>query len=539
MPWSGSAGSKTFSRTDGTRTGTTTWTQADAAGVDIISSAHDTHDQDLATGINSCLMKDGGNTATSNIPMGGFKFTNLGDAAALTQALTVKQALNQSANYVATVGGTANVITLTTAWTATAYTAGMKVSFIPTATNSGSVTVNVDGLGAKNVYIGGNALTGGELVQSRIVEMTYDGTQFQVDYTAPTAISVGTVMAWPTSTVPSGWLECDGSAVSRSTYAALYSIIGTTYGTGDGSTTFNLPNYKDYFLRGYDASGTDASSRTDRGDGTTGANVGTKQAAATLPHTHTFTTDSGGAHTHDVKYTTDGENATAGPQTYVKSISSGGTSTGTAAAISGGAHTHTGTTDLSSGSNTETRPKNITVKWIILASPSAGLASGVPAAGSFSASPRLCHTGGVAAKVSTDGTDSTPVITEVYIAEVFVPANCTVTGVAVFNGSVASGNIKVGLASSAGAVLATSASTAMSGTDAYQRVAFTSAYSALGPATYYVLLFVDNTTARFNTHTIGNFGAGKQTGQVYATGFTTITPPTTFTTALGPIASLY
>lgn len=154
-------------------------------------------------------------------------------------------------------------------------------------------------------------------------------------------------------------------------------------------------------------------------------------------------------------------------------------------------------------------------------------------------SPRLVHTGGNPAQVSTDGTDATPAATEVYIGEVFVPATMTLTGVSVMNGSVASGNLKVGLASSAGAVVATSGSTAMSGTDAYQRVPFTATYTAVGPATYYVLLFFDNNTARYNTHTFGDFGAAKQTGQTYATGFTTITPPSTFTTALAPIASLY
>lgn len=164
---------------------------------------------------------------------------------------------------------------------------------------------------------------------------------------------------------------------------------------------------------------------------------------------------------------------------------------------------------------------------------------GIAAGGGFSASPRLCHTGFEPAIASTSGTDSTPAATEVYIAELFVPCNMTLTGLAVFNGSVASGNMKVGLADSTGAVVATSASTAMSGTDAYQRVAFTSTYAAKGPATYYALQFLDNATARINTHTVGNFGASKQTGQTYATGFTTITPPTTFTTALGPIASLY
>jgi len=164
---------------------------------------------------------------------------------------------------------------------------------------------------------------------------------------------------------------------------------------------------------------------------------------------------------------------------------------------------------------------------------------GIAAASTFSFDPKLIHTGGIPARVSTDGTDATPVATEVYYAQITIPANTTVTGVSNFNGSVASGNVKVGLADSTGAVVATSASTAMSGTDAYQRIAFTAPYAAKGPATYYVLLFVDNNTARVNCHTFGDFIAGKQTGQVFATGFTTITPGSTFTTALGPIASLY
>ena len=53
----------------------------------------------------------------------------------------------------------------------------------------------------------------------------------------------GALSMWPTATAPTGYLLCTGSAVSRTTYAALFAIIGTTFGVGDGSTTFNLPNY--------------------------------------------------------------------------------------------------------------------------------------------------------------------------------------------------------------------------------------------------------------------------------------------------------
>ena len=168
-----------------------------------------------------------------------------------------------------------------------------------------------------------------------------------------------------------------------------------------------------------------------------------------------------------------------------------------------------------------------------------GLTTGIWAAGGFSVSPRLFHTGGLPPQISTDGTDQTPVITEVYICELFVPCNVDVTGLSVFNGSAVSGNLKVGLADSSGKVVSTSASTAQAGIDSYQRVPFTNKKALVGPATYYSLVFIDDTTGRLNTHTFGNFGASKQTGQTYATGFTTITPPTTFTTALGTMASLY
>lgn len=58
-------------------------------------------------------------------------------------------------------------------------------------------------------------------------------------------VNTGIVLPWGDSTAPSGFLECDGSAVSRTTYATLFGIIGTTYGSGDGSTTFNVPDLSD------------------------------------------------------------------------------------------------------------------------------------------------------------------------------------------------------------------------------------------------------------------------------------------------------
>lgn len=66
----------------------------------------------------------------------------------------------------------------------------------------------------------------------------------------------GTVLSFAGNTIPENYLLCDGSAVSRSTYADLFKVIGTTYGAGDDSSTFNLPNLVDRFVEGGSSSGT-------------------------------------------------------------------------------------------------------------------------------------------------------------------------------------------------------------------------------------------------------------------------------------------
>ena len=67
---------------------------------------------------------------------------------------------------------------------------------------------------------------------------------------------MGSVAAFAGGTLPTGWLLCDGSAISRAAYAALFDIIGTTYGAGDGATTFALPDLTDKFIEGGATSGT-------------------------------------------------------------------------------------------------------------------------------------------------------------------------------------------------------------------------------------------------------------------------------------------
>jgi len=68
-------------------------------------------------------------------------------------------------------------------------------------------------------------------------------------------LPVGTIVMYGAAAAPTGWLLCDGAAISRTTYAALFAVIGTTFGAGDGSTTFNVPDMRGIFPRGAGTSG--------------------------------------------------------------------------------------------------------------------------------------------------------------------------------------------------------------------------------------------------------------------------------------------
>lgn len=78
--------------------------------------------------------------------------------------------------------------------------------------------------------------------------------QANSSFSPQNAVPVGAVNPFAMSSPPTGWLACDGSDVSRTSYPQLFSAIGTVYGSGNGSTTFNLPDLRGEFVRGWDAS---------------------------------------------------------------------------------------------------------------------------------------------------------------------------------------------------------------------------------------------------------------------------------------------
>ncbi len=152
------------------------------------------------------------------------------------------------------------------------------------------------------------------------------------------------------------------------------------------------------------------------------------------------------------------------------------------------------------------------------------------------------HTGGSAVNTSGDGSNQQPVNTEIYVCEVNVTGPCTVTGISFFNGTVDGTDSRhAALVDKDGTVVPGTATgaTLHAGTDSYEQIPFSGGAITLdGPAVYFVAHILSGGTARCNAHTTGDFVAGTITGQTYGA-IVDITLPTTFTTAVGPYASLY
>ena len=149
----------------------------------------------------------------------------------------------------------------------------------------------------------------------------------------PVSVTSGSMLMWPTATAPSGYLLCNGQAVSRSTYATLFAVTSTVYGVGDGSTTFNVPDLRDRFPIGagttYSAGGTGGSAD-----------------AIVVSHTHTATsTVTDPSHSHSASGIVGvggGGFATSSPGTAASgSVGTGSSSTGISVA----------TTNASTGSS--------------------------------------------------------------------------------------------------------------------------------------------------------------------------------------------
>ncbi len=183
---------------------------------------------------------------------------------------------------------------IVTAGTSTAYTVssfqvfdtladlgGKMIAFTPHATNGATVTLNVDSLGAKPLRSAPNVeLPAGVIIQGTPYMATYNNTDgafyLQGFFGSPYNIPIGAgIDFWGTTAPNSSFAFPYGQAISRTTYAALFAVVGTTYGSGDGSTTFNLPDKRGRISVALDTMGGTAAGRvTSASGGIDGTTVG-------------------------------------------------------------------------------------------------------------------------------------------------------------------------------------------------------------------------------------------------------------------------
>jgi microcystin-dependent protein len=221
--------------------------------------------------------------------------------------------------------------TITTGGTSTAYTVasnqgfdtlahlnGAMIAFVPHTTNGGGsgtqVTLSVDGLAAKPIRTAPGAdIQSGVLIQGTpyvVVYVNADNAFYLRNMPNPYGIPVGGLLPYIGSSAPNTAFALPfGQAISRTTYASLFALIGTTFGVGDGSTTFSLPDLRGRAIFGLDNMGGSAASRITVAGGnfngtTLGATGGAENHALTqaeMPsHTHTATvTDPGHSHLYD------------------------------------------------------------------------------------------------------------------------------------------------------------------------------------------------------------------------------------------------
>ena len=175
----------------------------------------------------------------------------------------------------------------------------------------------------------------------------YEATKYDFDganLTGIEGIPTATIVPWSSASVPSGFLECNGQAVSRTTYADLFAIVGTTYGSGDGSSTFNVPDLQDNVAVGKSnnkALASTGGANTVRNNGNVGgstanASLSTPQLAS---HSHSMNGTQPQAFANNPRNTAQRNNG--------QNLSAGSTSN----AGSGGGHRHNMSANFSGGSN--------------------------------------------------------------------------------------------------------------------------------------------------------------------------------------------
>lgn len=248
----------------GTFTYTTSGTPY-VTGTTISSTVGNNVLTETATGLSSCWLKDGTQTATAGMNWGAFRQTNIGAATARTDAIQAAQVQDGGVTLIGSVAGT-NTITGSLTPAITAYATGQIFAFVPANTNTASTTININSVGAKNIFWKGVACGGGELRQNVPAKIFYDGTQFHIianGYSTPllssefgtssgTSIDITGIPAWAKMiTINFAAVSTNGTSnllvqigdsggVEATGYFASSSNVDTAVATDTYSTGFGI-----------------------------------------------------------------------------------------------------------------------------------------------------------------------------------------------------------------------------------------------------------------------------------------------------------
>ena len=209
--------------------------------------------------------------------------------------------------------------TIATAGTSTAYTLasnqgfdnfpdlnGAMIALVPHATNGATVTLNVDGLGAKPLRFGPNLeLQSGVLIQGTPYVVSYNNSDgafyLQGGFANPYGVPLGAMLDYTGTSAPnSAFVLPSGQAINRTTFATYFALVGTTYGVGDGSTTFNVPDLRGRLSAGVDNMGGSAANRIGTIVTDSGTIVGATLGSVGGSSTHVQTGGEVGQHGHGI-----------------------------------------------------------------------------------------------------------------------------------------------------------------------------------------------------------------------------------------------
>jgi len=240
MPWNGSG---TFNRDNGINSGTQTWQEDRDDGINIVASNHDIHDQDIADGLENCVTRDGQNSPTANLPMNNFRHTGVSNGAARTDYLAVGQIQDAAVLNLGTTTGAANVYAGNLTPALPAYIDGAVYTFKAHQANTGSATLNINGLGALLISLnnGASLYTGAILINiTYFVLKTASGfillnpNEGQQTWT-PTTGATGS-MTWTGISIAYARYQVSGCICT-----CAVRIIGTIGGTLSTGLTITLP----------------------------------------------------------------------------------------------------------------------------------------------------------------------------------------------------------------------------------------------------------------------------------------------------------